>query len=880
MLTANRIDLHIRELYGFYRKKEPVRIGIPLPAGKMFDVDHLKLQDNNGKIIALQAKSLSSWSDRSVKWVQIDFFASVPSNCEVLYTLIMSEKDFEKNGNPAGMLEKTGEHLRINTGVASFCIDPGNPLGLFSAMIAKDELLAEKGFKIKFCDKEDNLCVPFVENFFVSENGPIRLSFKWEGCFQDCFDKLFACFKTELTFFSELSMVQMDFSLHNPRRAEHPGGIWDLGDPGSIFFKDLSLQIESKNLLENIEWQERLGEELSRIEYSPWLLYQDSSGGKNWHSTNHMDHEGESTVSFPGYRVSEGLGSTEKIISRGKRAEPWMKIHSRKGSIGVSIPAFWKNFPKALRVRDNHLEIGLFPAEMQRGYELQGGEQKRHTIFLEFDHGTSHPTFQFMEKPLVVYPDPKWVEMSKAVPSFSSLQNRAQNREDPVVVDYLNYINHCIKGKNSFHCKRELIDEYGWRNFGDLYADHEAVHHEKGEPFISHYNNQFDFVFGAFYHFLGSGDLHWRELMADAARHMIDIDIYRTSLDKSAYNNGLFWHTDHHQDAATSSHRTYSIKMRGKRSRVAYGGGPSNEHNYTTGLLHYYYFTGDVEAKRTVIMLADWVLAMDDGSNSLFSLFDDGPTGLASQTVTADYHKPGRGAGNSINALMDAYQLTWKQVYIRKAEELIQRVIHPEDDILTLELDEPEYRWSYLVFLQSLGKYLDLKQEICVFDDMFYYARDSLLHYSNWMMKNEVPYREILDKVDLPTETWSAQDIRKSHVFYIAERYCHEELRKKYREKARFFFERCIRDLLSFETSFFTRPLVILTVYSGIVSYHDSKETDRHVPYKEVAYDFGRPVVFSHQRSRFKTVFLKRLNSTLRYVKYFIREKFTILYRN
>ena len=62
----------------------------------------------------------------------------------------------------------------------------------------------------------------------------------------------------------------------------------------------------------------------------------------------------------------------------------------------------------------------------------------------------------------------------------------------------------------------------------------------------------------------------------------------------------------------------------------AYGGGPSSNHNYTSGLLLYHYLTGDPEAKAAVLGLADWVLAMDDGARTLLGVIDDGPTGLAS----------------------------------------------------------------------------------------------------------------------------------------------------------------------------------------------------------------------------------------------------------
>jgi len=47
-----------------------------------------------------------------------------------------------------------------------------------------------------------------------------------------------------------------------------------------------------------------------------------------------------------------------------------------------------------------------------------------------------------------------------------------------------------IEGEHTFERKREVIDEYGWRHFGDIYADHEAVRHTKPSPLVSHFNNQ------------------------------------------------------------------------------------------------------------------------------------------------------------------------------------------------------------------------------------------------------------------------------------------------------------------------------------------------------------------------------------------------------
>jgi hypothetical protein len=407
-------------------------------------------------------------------------------------------------------------------------------------------------------------------------------------------------------------------------------------------------------------------------------------------------------------------------------------------------------------------------------------------------------------------------------------------------------IDSAISGPQSFFARREIIDEYGWRHFGDLYADHEAVGYTGPEPLVAHYNNQYDVIYGAIAQYLRSGNSRWFELMADLARHVIDIDIYHTDKDRASYNGGLFWHTDHYLDAGTATHRAYSKAALANRDVSTYGGGPSNEQNYTSGLLHYYYLTGDETAREAVLSLADWAINMDDGRKRPFGVIDRRPTGMASSTASRHYHGPGRGAGNSINALLDAYPLSCDQRYLLKAEELIRRCIHPKDDIQNRNLGDPERRWSYLVFLQVLGKYLECKIDKGEIDYMYAYVQASLLRYAEWMLKHEVPYATVLHKVEIPTETWPAQDIRKSVVLYLAAKHAVGPLRIEFQKKADYFFQVCVRDLGTFPTRTVTRPIVLLLTNAYVHSYFQNY-LDESAPQPIEQYDFGRPQRFSPQ---------------------------------
>jgi hypothetical protein len=246
--------------------------------------------------------------------------------------------------------------------------------------------------------------------------------------------------------------------------------------------------------------------------------------------------------------------------------------------------------------------------------------------------------------------------------------------------------------------------------------------------------------------------------------------------------------------------------------------------------------------------LSDWVIRIDDGSQTPLRFLSRGATGLASQTGSRDYHGPGRGAGNSINALLDGYRLSRNPDYLEKAEELIRRCINPADRIDALNLLDAERRWSYLAFLQVLGKYLDSKIEWRMRDEMFDYARESLLSYARWMAVHEVPYSRVLDRVEYPTETWIVHDLRKSNIFEWAGKYGTGEDRSKFFDKADFFYENCFADLEKYSTKTCTRPLVLLLHYGVMHSYFQLRDKAAAGEFDERRLSFQPPQVFKSQR--------------------------------
>jgi hypothetical protein len=777
------------------RKGEPFTVGVPLPRGRFVPSQAWSIVGPEGSRRSVQTRALDCWSDGSVRWLLVDGNADLSPELQSVHLIPTTG---EVRDVPAIGVMRSGDGVWIDTGAARFHIEPGPHLPFSDVTIGSLPVLdrSQSGFFVE--DENGVRCATEVNSVSLEVTGPRRACALIRGAVRRNRDE-FLEMELRAHFFAGLPAVRLLVTLRNPRAAVHPDGFWDLGDPGSLFVRDVSLTLAlaSDSGPAAIRCSPEAGASWESF-VSSVEIYQDSSGGENWRSTNHVNRRGVVPNAFRGYRMVADGG--ERI---GKRATPIVAIDVGGKHVAAVLPAFWQNFPKAIGASGRALTVGFFPKQYGDVHEIQGGEQKTHECFFSFgaDGVTAEPLEWCRVRPRW-YADPVWCYSTAAIPFLSEI--------DPI---HGCLISTAIEGPDSFEHKREVVDEYGWRHFGEVYGDHEAVRHTGPMPLVSHYNNQYDTVAGFFYQFARTGDHRWGTLMADLAAHVVDIDIYHTTRDKAAYNHGLFWHTYHYGDAGTATHRTYPRSDRGRTG----GGGPSADHNYTTGLMLFYFLTGDEACRETVVNSAEYVISIDDGRRTQLRWLSTADTGGA--TASADrgaYHGPGRGPADSLNALIDGHRLTGDLRFLRKAEGLIRRVIHPEEDIEARHLDEPERRWFYTMFLQSLGKYLNYKEERGERDPMFAYARASLLHYADWMATHEYPYLEKPEKLEFPTETWAAQEIRKSDAFYLAALQADGDDRARFVERGQFFFKTAIETLEQHATRVLARPVIVM-LSSGLM---------------------------------------------------------------
>ena len=213
-------------------------------------------------------------------------------------------------------------------------------------------------------------------------------------------------------------------------------------------------------------------------------VYQDSSGGANWKSHNHVNREGKVvTTAFRGFRALSGGREVVRISSHTDRVVEYRRFadYDRRAAVlgGVSESAVDDS------VKD--CSVGILPRQFSDLHELQGGERTTFTFWLAVgDDPVSAEPLAWARSPFKVSVDPDVYPRAGLWTPLAVGSTGAQQ-------EYEKLVESVIAGDSAFVNRREIIDEYGWRHFGEIYADHEAVNRP---GLISHYNNQYDAIAG------------------------------------------------------------------------------------------------------------------------------------------------------------------------------------------------------------------------------------------------------------------------------------------------------------------------------------------------------------------------------------------------
>jgi hypothetical protein len=806
--------------------------GIPCPKGRWPATAPLKLHCNTNNLENTTIRATSLWPDGSMKWLHVEGLVGKPyanddinddlaANIDVQLTL--AEQPPTTLTNPV-LKEKNKLSIRTNNGK---CIEVDS-----SQLLAFHETsLGDTQFYLL----EEDVSHCHIQSFSYTLNSN-HLGYQAVKITQTAHLEL-ACDKNldveiSATVFLNNGYITGEVTIKNPSAASHPNGQWDLGDPNSIHIKELGLAVNAAGssvsfLVDNITYSVEADKPLS--------IYQASSGHENWQSLVHVNADNKLPSSFKGFKLMSG----EKVLTNGAQAQPVLHLENEQSSYYLEVSRFWENFPSSFTAISSKSEISLLASRYGDPEELQPGEQKTRHFSLADE----------MVAQASIVMCPEWIRSTRTLPfltdNSSSLNNMIQSG---------------VQGPSSFFQKRLDIDEFGWRHIGELYADHEKAESPDVEFFVSHYNNQYDPIYGMLCQWLVTGNKKWFELADDLAKHVADIDVYHTHDDKPEYSGGLFWHTDHYVQAYTATHRTYSKHQpTGVYDDHAGGGGPGGQHCYTNGLTLHYLMTGYLPSKSAVLSITNWVRNYYEGDGTLLSallaLKNSAVPGV--KNVKTGKYPLDRGTANYIQALMDRYELLADISDIHRVSTIIQNTVSPSDSLSERNFEDVENTWFYTVFLQAVCRFISIKESLCQLDEDHYFAVASLSHYAKWMMQNEYAYLDKPDILEFPNQTWSGQDLRKLCVLNFASNYLPDSQAQQALKKVTELEQQITERLSNSSESSTTRLLCLMMQNSNYASYLSAAAPMRsanNIPTTDkIKFDASNNGILSHILSHIKS---------------------------
>jgi len=239
----NRIQIKFAEKHGISRYGEPVKFGVPIPRGKIHNAEEFTLEDEvRVKVDDFHVTSTATWSDGSVKWVLLEFFVTVEALQERCYVLSYSDNTRSENlphnahlSESLAVSNKTeyGLDIDLNEG----CIRVVSPKLKSTSYKLHSIFADDKGIDRNVKILRSNLCsssnsirrtMLIDAEVSLSERKTINVSFKLHS-------------------YKNSEKLKIELCLHNPWSAKHYGGLWDLGDDGSLFFKKFSVRLQPEN---------------------------------------------------------------------------------------------------------------------------------------------------------------------------------------------------------------------------------------------------------------------------------------------------------------------------------------------------------------------------------------------------------------------------------------------------------------------------------------------------------------------------------------------------------------------------------------------------------------------------------------------------------
>ena len=537
-VSAKTLPLTIQGRAGARAEDFPLTTGVPLPVGHLYDATRVELLDAARQRIPLQVRASRPWPDDSVRWLLLDFQHRVCSTDQRLF--LHYGRDVPSTPAERGLARRVETGVTIDTGAATLEISdrdvclPGR-VGLAGVPGPLTPLRHAGSVELVTADGTRYVSRGQASSVEIEENGPLRTVVKVELTHVDSGGNTMFRSTARLHAYAGKSWFRTSYTFTNDNTAEP-------------FTHLRSLALKTPLVAPP--------ETATRV-------------------VQGLDNHYTSTA-------------TDEADATGKRFGGLLLSRAGDCVYAVAVRDFWQNYPKALGIGPDGLEVGICPDVSTRDYKVGGYEEDRlyyyladgayklkcgmartHELFYGFAPATGAATLRreakaFLSTPLVRAESRTYVA-SGAVGDLA-----LKGTPD---ADYERWLEDARRGFLADRTKRRA---YGMMNYGDWF----------GERRYNWGNMEYDTPWVFLNEYLRGGPARWFDWGREAACHLVDVDTCHASPNPDAVA-GQYAHCMGHVGGYYPS---------GYREASTAAGGMTPSHTWVEGLFLYAAMSGDARA--------------------------------------------------------------------------------------------------------------------------------------------------------------------------------------------------------------------------------------------------------------------------------------------
>lgn len=537
--------LTFEKISKFDRVAEPVSVSIPFARGRMPAGKTFQIT-GGGSPLAVQVCPLAHWDDGSVKWLLAHFQPDLPGNRA--HTLDFQPGDAAMAAGPQVRVAKENGGFRVDTGPLSFFVPDLGYWPVTDVRLNGHDLFGQRplqGFALAV-----DTGGQYADETLTSQAGRVELEIEEEG---------------------PLRAVILVRGVHggaggpkialNGRITAYAGKPYIEVehqflhiDPGA----DPAKPYDIRSLL---------------LRFRP----EDTSGarfalGQGYYRTaiSHGDGENQPESLVMALNTETILFQSFEHVIDSFYGDFWVDWRGPRGGLALSVYQAHQNFPKTLSVSREGTDCWLYPSDAPPAPMYQG-MGKTHRLLLHF-HDGSLSTEEISTRSLQFQ-----------LPDRPALERSWYRENNPWVETF--FPEH-VPGKlityfTQLHDSRP--SGLGMFHFGDA-ADSGYTNQGRGKGQSVWVNNEYDRPHACALYYALTGQRRVLDSSLAAARHWLDVDLCHYSADP-LLNGGLKIHTAYHVT-----------------------GGVTPSHQWTEGLLDYYFLTGRREGLDAAVSVAENVL--------------------------------------------------------------------------------------------------------------------------------------------------------------------------------------------------------------------------------------------------------------------------------